>query len=183
MALMQAVSVSFVQHHPTPERLQTAVTGAMGAWGEGRPAGWHGWLSNLIPALSQLLYFLCTPYPVYKIESTTFASCHNLDVLLAAHSSVFLKTGHLLEESFKAITTPTSANAKLKRRHLPLLFSSNFFILALLWSADSFYKLRRCCLKLQCPANHLPQTYSKLPGGLASSLSLPSQIAVSAVFF
>ena len=30
MALMQAVSVSFVQLHPSPERLQTAVTGAWG---------------------------------------------------------------------------------------------------------------------------------------------------------
>ena len=33
MALMQTVSVSFVQQHPSPERLQTAARGAVGALG------------------------------------------------------------------------------------------------------------------------------------------------------
>ena len=56
MALMQTVSVSFVQQHPSPERLQTAAGGAVGGLGAEDDVLQAGYPISS-PPLSQLFYF------------------------------------------------------------------------------------------------------------------------------
>lgn len=75
---------------------------------------------------------------------------------------MLLKIGHSLDESFEARYLPSSANSKLKTRHLPPLFSSNIFLPSCCGLPIFSTKLRCCCLKLQCRAKHLSRTHSKV---------------------